>query len=128
VARKRRNRGWGCPRIAQQISWAFGVEIDKDVVRRVRSVPYRPKSDWGGERLIGTIRREYLDRILFWTTADLEAKRIDFQHYYNGQRTASGARSLRPNGADGEMAPSCNALGWQAHPSPQPLARSSRFA
>ena len=30
------------------------------------------------ERLIGTIRREYLDRILFWTTADLEAKLIDF--------------------------------------------------
>jgi hypothetical protein len=34
------------------------------------------------ERLIGTIRREYLDRILLWTTADLEAKLIDFQHYY----------------------------------------------
>jgi hypothetical protein len=33
------------------------------------------------ERLIGTIRRDFLDRILFWTTADLEAKRIDFQHY-----------------------------------------------
>jgi hypothetical protein len=30
------------------------------------------------ERLIGTIRREYLDRILFRATADLEAKRIDF--------------------------------------------------
>ncbi len=24
------------------------------------------------ERLIGTLRREYLDRMLFWTTADLE--------------------------------------------------------
>ena len=34
VAMKRRNPGWGCPRIAQQISLAFGVEIDKDVVRR----------------------------------------------------------------------------------------------
>src|SRR5215471_5475406 len=30
VAMKRRNPGWGCPRIAQQISLAFGVEIDKD--------------------------------------------------------------------------------------------------
>src|SRR6516165_5971990 len=28
---KRRNPGWGCPRIAQQIALAFGVEIDKDV-------------------------------------------------------------------------------------------------
>ena len=45
VATKRRNPGWGCPRIAQQISLAFGVEIDKDVVRRVLSVHYRPESD-----------------------------------------------------------------------------------
>ena len=35
VAMKRRNTGWGCPRIAEQISLAFGVEIDKDLVRRV---------------------------------------------------------------------------------------------
>ena len=48
VEMKRRNPGWGCPRIAQQISLAFGVEIDKDVVRRVLSVHYRPESDSGG--------------------------------------------------------------------------------
>ena len=33
VGIKRRNPAWGCPRIAQQITLAFGVEIDKDVVR-----------------------------------------------------------------------------------------------
>jgi hypothetical protein len=32
VEMKRRNPSWGCPRIAQQISLAFGVEIDNDVV------------------------------------------------------------------------------------------------
>ena len=32
---KRRNSRFGCVRIAQQISHAFGVKIDKDVVRRV---------------------------------------------------------------------------------------------
>ena len=48
VAMKRRNPGWGCPCIAQQISLAFGVVIDKDVVRRVLSVHYRPDSDSGG--------------------------------------------------------------------------------
>src|SRR5215469_14249092 len=48
VAMKRRNPRWGCPRIAQQISLAFGVEIDKDVVRRVLSGHYRPESDSGG--------------------------------------------------------------------------------
>jgi hypothetical protein len=35
---KRRNPRWGCPRIAQQIALAFGVEIDKDVVRRITAV------------------------------------------------------------------------------------------
>ena len=32
---KRRNPRFGCVRIAQEITHAFGVEIDKDVVRRV---------------------------------------------------------------------------------------------
>ena len=45
VAMKRRNPDWGCPRIAHQIALAFGVEIDKDVVRRVLSAHYRPQSD-----------------------------------------------------------------------------------
>ena len=42
VAMKRRNPNWGCPRIAQQIALAFGIEIDKDVVRRILNVYYRP--------------------------------------------------------------------------------------
>ena len=41
VAMQRRNPGWGCPCMAQQISLAFGVPIDKDAVRRVLSVHYR---------------------------------------------------------------------------------------
>jgi putative transposase len=48
VAMKRRNPNWGCPRIAQQIALAFGVEIGKDVVRRLLSVHYRPEADSGG--------------------------------------------------------------------------------
>jgi putative transposase len=209
VAMKRRNPRWGCPRLAQQIALAFGIDIDKDVVRRILSVHYRPESDSGGpswltllgqtkdslwscdlfrcesatlrthwvlvvmdqftrriigfgvhggivdgvalcrmfqrairghslpkylssdhdplyrfhqwqanlrvlevaeiktvpyvplshpfvERLIGTIRREYLDRTLFWTTADLETKLLDFQNYYNGHRTHAGLKGRLP--------------------------------
>src|SRR5262249_32830466 len=47
VEMKRRNPRWGCPRIAQQVTLAFGVEIDKDVVRRILSVHYRPESNNG---------------------------------------------------------------------------------
>jgi transposase InsO family protein len=35
-------------RIAQQISYAFGLQIDKDVVRRVLASHYRPGSGSGG--------------------------------------------------------------------------------
>jgi len=42
VEMKRRNPRFGCPRIAQQIAHAFGIEIDKDVVRRVLAKYYRP--------------------------------------------------------------------------------------
>jgi hypothetical protein len=37
-------------------------------------MPYAPLSHPFVERLIGTIRRECLDRTLFWTAADLETK------------------------------------------------------
>ena len=199
VDMKQRNPFWGCPRIAQQIALAFGVPINKDVVRRILADRYRPAPDQPGpswltvlghtkdslwsldlfrcesavlrtywvlvvmdhcsrrivgfgvhrgvvdgvglcrmfnratrhhtpptylssdhdplyrfhqwqrnlrvldvkeiktvpnvplshpfvERLIGTIRRECLDRSLFWTAADLEMKLADFQRYYNAHR------------------------------------------
>jgi transposase InsO family protein len=43
VEMKRRNPRFGCRRIAQQLSFIFGVEIDKDVVRRVLAKHYRPE-------------------------------------------------------------------------------------
>jgi putative transposase len=210
VHMKRRNPTWGCPRIAQQIALAFGISINKDVVRRIlagryppvpesagpswltflghtkdslwsldlfrcesavlrthwvlvvidhgtrrivgfgvqrgtvdgmvlcrmfnratrghipptyvssdhdplyrfhqwqrnlrildvqeiKTVPYVPLSHPFVERLIGTIRRECLDRTLCWTTADLEIKLLDFQRYYNGHRTHAGLKGRTPD-------------------------------
>ena len=48
-------------------------------MREIKTVPYVPLSHPFVERLIGTVRREYLDTVLFWTTADLETKLLDFQ-------------------------------------------------
>ncbi len=45
---KRRNPRFGCPRIAQQINKAFGLNIDKDVVRRVLAKHYHPQPSDGG--------------------------------------------------------------------------------
>ncbi len=206
---KQRNPSWGCPRIAQQITLAFGIAIDRDVVRRILATRYKPKPGSAGpswltvlghakdslwsvdlfrcesavlhsywvlvvmdhwtrrivgfgvhrgvvdgvalcrmfnrassgqalptylsadhdplctfhqwqpnlriinireiktvryvprshpvvERLIGTVRRECLDRLLFWTAADLERKLVEFQQYYNEHRTHAG----HPTGAE----------------------------
>ena len=43
VEMKRRNPKFGCVRIAQQINYAFGIKIDKDVVRRVLATHCRPE-------------------------------------------------------------------------------------
>ena len=47
VEMKRRNPSWGCPRIADQIRLAFGVDIDKDIVRRILAKHFRPESGSG---------------------------------------------------------------------------------
>src|SRR5262249_34504060 len=48
VEMKRRNPSWGCPRIAQQITLAFDVSINKDVVRRTLAAHYHPSADSSG--------------------------------------------------------------------------------
>jgi putative transposase len=227
---KQRNPSWGCPRIAQQITLAFGIPLNKDVVRRILAVRYRPQPDSAGpswlttlghakdslwsldlfrcesailrthwvlvvmdqctrrivgfgvqrgvvdgvglcrmfnratrghtpptylssdhdplyrfyvwkanlrildvqdiktvpyvplshpfvERLIGTIRRECLDRVLFWTTADLEMKLLEFQRYYNSHRTHAGLEGRTPEpcaDAGGARASLCE-YRWQLH-------------
>ncbi len=42
VEMKQRNPRLGCPRIAQQINLAFGLELDKDIVRRILAIHYKP--------------------------------------------------------------------------------------
>jgi putative transposase len=230
VDMKQRNPTWGCPRIAQQIALAFGIPINKDVVRRILAVRYQPKPDSAGpswltvlghakdslwsldlfrcesavlhthwvlvvmdqftrrivgfgvhrgvvdgmglcrmfnratrchtpptylssdhdplyrfhqwqanlrildveaiktvpyvplshplvERLIGTIRRECLDRTLFWTAADLEMKLLDFQQYYNGHRTHAGleGRTPEPSTDAGSARAGVGEYRWRPH-------------
>ena len=49
-------------------------------------MPYAPTSHPFVERLIGTIRREYLDHTFFWNSIDLHRKLEKFRAYYNGAR------------------------------------------
>jgi transposase InsO family protein len=228
VEMKQRNPRFGCPRIAQQINKAFGLDIDKDVVRRVLAAHYRPKSGDGGpswltflghtkdslwsvdlfrcesihlkshwvlvvmdqftrriigfgvhagdvdgialchmfntaistqgaphylssdndplfqyhrwranlrileiqeiksvpytpcshpfvERLIGTIRREFLDHAMFWNAQDLENKLADFQAYYNEHRTHSARDGDTPGESALHPPPNLTDFAWRSH-------------
>jgi len=64
-------------------------------VKEIKTVPHVPLSHPFVERMIGTIRREYLDRTLFWTTADLEAKLSDFQNQWAPDSCGAGRTRAR---------------------------------
>jgi putative transposase len=86
-------------------------------VEEIKTVPYAPLSHPFVERLIGTIRRECLDRTFFWTAADLEMKLVEFQRYYNGYRAHAGLSGRSPASTPHESGPRAG-LGsyrWQAH-------------
>ena len=76
------------------LQWQANLRVLE--ILEIKTVPYIPSSHPFVERLIGTIRRECLDRMLFWTTADLEAKLFDFQHYYNEHRAHAGLGGATP--------------------------------
>ena len=65
-------------------------------IEEIKSIPYSPTSHPFIERLIGTIRREYLDRLFFWNDQDLERKLAAFQHYYNEHRAHLSLKGSTP--------------------------------
>ena len=55
VEMKQRNPRFGCPRIAQQINVAFGLDLDKDTVRRILAVHYKTGPGHHGPSWLTTI-------------------------------------------------------------------------
>jgi transposase InsO family protein len=86
-------------------------------VEEIKTVPYAPLSHPFVERLIGTIRRECLDRTLFWTAADLEMKLFEFQRYYDEYRAHAGLAGRPPASIPDESGPRANldSYRWQPH-------------
>ena len=54
------------------------------------------------ERLVGTIRREFLDQTLFWIKQDLDEKLGEFQDYYNADRVHQALNLRTPEEAAGK--------------------------
>jgi putative transposase len=65
-------------------------------ITEIKSIPGTPRSHPFIERLIGTIRREYLDQTLFWDQGDLERKLDSYKVYYNLHRCHTGLAGITP--------------------------------
>jgi hypothetical protein len=80
-----------------------------------RTVPYVALSHQFVERLIGTIRREFPDHVLFWTAADLESKLSAFQIYYNSYRTHAALKGETPKESAECRGLNFKSYRWQQH-------------
>src|SRR3989440_2866225 len=81
----------------------------------IKSIPYVPLSHPFVERLIGTLRREYLDHLLFWTTSDLEKKLLDFRTYFNNHRTHNSLEGGTPEMPLSRPVINLGSFRWQSH-------------
>jgi putative transposase len=89
------------------------LEIDK-----IKSVPHVLVSHPFVERLIGTVRREYLDRMFFWNALDLERKLQAFSLYYNHGRIHQSLGGSTPEERAGKPRPGCATFAlyeWREH-------------
>jgi putative transposase len=89
------------------------LEVDE-----IKTLPCTPLSNPFVERLIGTVRRDYLDRTLFWNRGDLERKLAHYQAYYNQHRCHTGLAGATPAERSGVPATPIATLGsytWRQH-------------
>lgn len=87
-------------------------------IAAVKTVPDVPLSHPFIERLIGTVRRELLDHIPFWSARDLERKLLQFMAYYNRERIHSSLGGVTPQAsADNVECPllDLESYRWQPH-------------
>jgi putative transposase len=70
-------------------------------IDELKSVPFVPRSHPFIERLIGTLRREYLDQTFVWNGLDLHRKLNRFAAYYNQRRVHAGLGGRTPFERDG---------------------------
>ena len=83
--------------------WRANLRIRE--IEEIKTVPHTPLSHPFTERLVGTIRREFLDQILFWNKSDLEEKLEEFKNYYNTHRVHQALNLNTPKEAAGKDSP-----------------------
>ncbi|MAT93576.1 MAG: hypothetical protein CME59_13345 [Halioglobus sp.] len=79
VEMKQRNPRYGCPRIAQQINLAFGLDLDKDIVRRVLAVHYKQDPSNHGPSWLTTLGHA---KDSLWSVDLFRAESITLRTYW----------------------------------------------
>jgi transposase InsO family protein len=96
--------------------WLANLRVRE--IGEVKTVPHAPVSHPFVERLIGTLRREYLDHVFFWNVRDLARKLEEFKIYYNAARVHRGIAGITPAERAGRLRPISATLTrytWQQH-------------
>ena len=89
------------------------LEVDE-----IKAIPCMPCSHPFVERLIGTVRRGYLDRTLVWNQSYLERKLETYKAYYNQHRCHSGLAGATPAQRSGVPPPpnaKLESYSWRQH-------------
>jgi putative transposase len=96
--------------------WTANLRIRE--IDEIKTVPHAPLSHPFVERLIGTVRREFLDQVLFWNGRDLERKLAEFQTYYNaagGHASLAGHTPLAFASGHTALPADMNHVRWVSH-------------
>jgi putative transposase len=100
----------------QYLRWKANLRVLE--IDEIKTVPEVPRSHPFIERLIGTVRREYLDTQLFWGEVDLQRRLESFTEYYSSARVHYSLQGQTPNeksGKGGIMHINLNDYRWQTY-------------
>ncbi|MFB6672422.1 transposase [Streptomyces sp. NPDC056390] len=79
---------------------AFDAIFDADNVEILLSPPQAPKANAICERVVGTLRRELLDRMLIYNEAHARAVLAEYIRHHNGHRPHQSRQQLPPDSAE----------------------------
>src|SRR5207302_1572693 len=93
------------------------MECDPWIYSGASRPPCGPTGSWWSwiNSHAGSLGREYLDHMLFWTTADLANKLLDFRTYFNNHRTHNSLAGQTPDTPTSRPPANLRSFRWQPH-------------